>query len=84
MFWEKLMKNILSNSDSSSAVAWVELLGGGQPLLENKRKTRDHAVNNWILGLLRGQMPPPAPPLPTGLDSSEAGSKMFKEECQIS
>ena len=49
-----------------SAVAWVELLGG-QPLLENKRKTRDHAVNNWISGLLGGANAPPAPPLPTGL-----------------
>ena len=34
-----------SNMYITSAVASVELCGG-QPLSENNRKTRDHAVNN--------------------------------------
>ncbi len=53
-------------NDFSSTVAREKLLGGGQPLFENDRKTKDHAVNNLMLAIIGG-IPSAPPQLPTGL-----------------
>ncbi len=56
-----------------------KLIGGGQ-LFENKRKTRDHAVNNRILGLLAVHFVGKYPCPPT---SYRPGWQFTKKQTQI-